>query len=85
MIIIFCDSFEDAQFAYEAFIDFLEEYEPYRIKKAYDAAYCVETDDDLRFIFVDYRFKPLFHTFCRPDEISDIDFFKDIDKYYFGN
>ena len=35
--------------------------------------------------FVDYRFKPLFHEFCKPDEVDMEEFFEGLDQYYFGN
>lgn len=66
-------------------MDFLETYEPLSISKVFEYSYCVETNDDLRYIFVDYRFKPLFHGFCKPDEIDMEEFFEGIVEYYFGN
>lgn len=84
MIVILCNSFEDAQDAYEDFIAFLELYEPLAIKKRFDPAYCVETDDDLRYIFVDYRFEKLFLNFDTPDYVDAEEFFEGIDEYYFG-
>lgn len=84
MIVILCNSFETAKDGFEAFLGFLEEYEPQSISKVFKASYCVETDDDLRYIFVDRRFKPLFQTFDKPDEIELEQFFEGIDDFYFG-
>lgn len=64
-------------------MDFLETYEPLSITKVFEYSYCVETYDDLRYIFVDYRFKPLFDSFDKPDEIEVEEFFDGIDDYYF--
>lgn len=66
-------------------MDFLETYEPLSISKVFEYSYCVETNDDLRYIFVDYRFSPLFHGLCRSDEIDMEEFFEGIVEYYFGN
>lgn len=83
MIVILCNSFEEAQEAFAQFMDFLETYEPLAISKVFEYSYCVETDDDLRYIFVDYRFKPLFDSFDKPDEIEVEKFFEGMDEYYF--
>ena len=47
MIVILCDSFDDAKEAFEIFLDYLN-WECYVIKQNFKACYCVETDDDLR-------------------------------------
>lgn len=85
MIVVLCDSFKDAQDAYDIYVSVLEECEPYSIKQTYNAAYCVETDDDLRYIFIDRRLKMLFRKFDRPDEIDVTDFFDNVDRQYYGN
>lgn len=85
IIVILCNSFEEAQDGYDIFVSFLEKYEPWSIRNTFNASYCVETDDDLRYIFVDHRLKSSFYTFDRPDEIWLEDFFEGIDEYYFGN
>lgn len=85
MIVILCNSFDEAKDGFARFMDFLETYEPLSVSKVFEYSYCVETDDDLRYIFVDYRFKPLFHGFCRPDEVDIEEFFEGLDRYYFGN
>lgn len=84
MVVVLCDSFDDAKDGFDSFMDFLENYEPFSILKVFEYSYCVETDDNLRYIFVDRRFKPLFHTFDRPDEVELDEFFDDISNYYFG-
>lgn len=83
MIVVLCNSFEEAQESFYIFLDFLETYEPSSISKVFKPAYCVETDDDLRYIFVDYRFRNLFHSFCTPDIIEKDEFFEGINEFYF--
>lgn len=85
MIVILCNSFDEAKDGFSRFMDFLETYEPFSISKVFEYSYCVETDDDLRYIFVDRRFKSLFHGFCKPDEVDMEEFFEGLDEYYFGN
>lgn len=81
MIVVLCNSFEDAQDCYDMFVSFLENFEPFSIKKTYNSSYCIETDDDLRYIFVDYRFKPLFYNFDKPDIIEADEFFEGICEF----
>lgn len=83
MIVILCNDFEDAKDSYDMFVSFLEEYEPFSIRRTYDASYCVETDDDLRYIFIDHRLKSVFQNFDKPDEVGVDEFFEGIDEYYF--
>lgn len=85
MVLVLCDSFEDAQNGFGCFLDFLETYEPFSISKVFEFSYCVETDDDFRYIFIDRRMRKLFYSFDRPDEVELDDFFDGIDKYYFGD
>lgn len=74
MIVILCNSFEEAMDAYDMFLSFLEEFEPFSIRKTYRVCYCVETDDDLRYIFTDYRMEKIFDS---PDKI-------DVDRFFEG-
>lgn len=78
MIVVLCSSFEEAQFAYDIFVEFLEENYPWNIKQLYDAAYCVETDDDLKYVFVDYRFE---HLFNKSDVMDMGEFFEGIAQW----
>lgn len=85
MIVILCNSFEEVQDGYDAFVSFLEEYEPFSIKETHNAAYCVDTDDDLRYVFIDYRFEKMFYRFNEPvDTIELEEFFEGIDEFYFS-
>lgn len=82
MIVILCPSFYDAMDAYDIFVSFLEHAEPFSIRRTYDSCYCVETDDDLRYIFTDYRLRNVFRT---PDTIDVDEFFEHINDFYFEN
>lgn len=81
MIVILCNSFSDAQEAYDIFITYLEEICLFSIKNTYDFCNCVETDDDLRYIFVDYRMEKLFCTIT-PDILTIDEFFEGIPNFY---
>lgn len=81
MIVILCNSFDDVKDGYNIFLDYLENIDPWSIKRELKASYCVETDDDLRYVFIDYRFKNLFKTFGTPDFI-DLDEFLEGLFYY---
>lgn len=83
MIAILCDSFEETQDAFDVFVSFLEKNDSCSIKSIDDASYCVETDDDLKYVFADYRFESLFRTFECVDIINENDFFQNIEECYF--
>lgn len=78
MIVVLCSSFEEAQFAYGVFVEFLDENYPWNVKYCHDAAYCVETDDDLKYVFVDYRFE---HLFDKSDVVDVDEFFEGIAQW----
>lgn len=59
MIVVLCETFEDAKEAFGIFLNYLN-WECYPIKQNFEACYCVETDEDLRYIFIDYRMKNIF-------------------------
>lgn len=69
MIVILCESFYDAQIAFDAFMDYIEHISPWNIYKVWEQCYCVETDENLRYIFVDYRYGDKFRH-MRPDFIG---------------
>lgn len=79
MIVILCQSFEDAKEAFGLFMQYLLEYEPWSILNFWNACYCVETDENLRYIFVDYRMEHAFDN-CRPDIVWEGDFFAEFDR-----
>ena len=81
MIVIFCESFTEAQEAYDLFINMLEENNPLCVLAADPYMLTVDTDDDLRYVFIDYRLLDLFERLT-PD-ILDVDrFFEDWEAYY---
>ena len=74
MIVILCDTFDDAIDSFDIFVSYLEEHDPWCIRKVYEPSYCVETDDDLRYIFVDFRMVKYFKF---TDDIYGVDEFFD--------
>lgn len=81
MIVVLCSSFYRAMEAFQEFLDFVEWFDSYLIRKVYAAEYCVETVEDLRYIFVDYRMEDLFIE-MNADILDEEEFFQDMDKYY---
>lgn len=84
MIVVLCKSFKIARKAFETFVDFLKDNEPWSIVKIYDCSNCVETDDDLRYVFVDSRYENVFDR-SKPDVIWVSEFFEGIDEFYHYN
>lgn len=81
MIVILCDSFQDAKAAFDLFLSFLQSSDPWTIRTIYASSYCVETDEDLRYIFIDRRMKPLFEG-MRPDVLEEQEFFDEVPGFY---
>lgn len=85
MIVVLCNSFKKAQNDFDSFMEFLNTFEPFSISKVFKYSYCVETDDNLRYIFVDYRFKSVASKFDDVIDYVDSDeFFEGIEEYYFN-
>lgn len=82
MIVILCKSYKEACRAYEFFIEFLLDNEPWAIRKQFEHENCVETDDDLRYIFVDRRVEKVFEK-MRPDIVEVQQFFEGINEFYY--
>ncbi len=81
MIVIFCDDFQDAQDAYQIFTDFLAQYEPGIIIQEDPYSLRVSTDEDLTYIFVDYRMAGVFQGVT--EDMMDVEeFFEDLFSYY---
>ena len=81
MIVIFCGTFTDAQDAFDLFVHMLEMECPWTILEADPHMLSVWTDDDLQYVFIDYRLLDLFERLT-PD-ILDVDqFFEDWEAYY---
>lgn len=60
MFVILCDSFEEVQTGFAAFVDFIETYESENISRILEYAYTIDMLDGIRYVFADYRFKNLF-------------------------
>lgn len=81
MIVILCDSYDEACNCYDCFVSFLNQEDPWAIKRTYDFSQCVETDDDLRYLFVDKRYEGAFiKKDC--DIIDEDEFFEGIENWF---
>lgn len=80
MIVVLCPSFYEAQADFEIFLKMMiDEYGEESVVDASRASYYVDTDDDLRYIFVDYRYEPLFRKMNGPiDIVKSDEFFDDL-------
>lgn len=57
MIVILCDSFQDAEDSYYLFLDYVRlTCPPWSVVRAFDKALIIDTDDDIRYVFIDYRY-----------------------------
>ena len=83
MIIILCDNWVDASDAFDLFCAFLERYEPFMVTESDRYSLRVISDDDLIYIFVDYRFKEVFkEDYDSADIIEVNEFFEDMYSHY---
>lgn len=81
MIVILCDSEKEACEKFDLFIMVLEENEPWCITRSWPECNCVETDSDLKYLFIDYRYGPFFEK--RGEDVIDEDeFLFGIDEMY---
>lgn len=83
MIVILCETFYEAQEAFYHFLSYIAEYGSAQIKHKWEYCNCVETDEDLRYIFVDQRYGDKFSR-MDPDIVGEKCFFKLLDDYIFG-
>lgn len=81
MIVILCDSFEKACEYFQMFLEFLYDLEPQSVRQVFSECNCVETDDDLRYIFIYHRFLHDF-LYLKPDILDADRFFEDITILY---
>lgn len=70
MVIILCDDFKEATDSFETFVNFLENTQPWTITSIEHHANSVLTDDDIRYLFIDYHYLLAFR--CLGDEMTDI-------------
>lgn len=82
MIVILCKSYESSCAAFDQFMEFLEDNEPWAIKRVFKHTNCVETDDDLRYIFMDNRFVGVFNHML-VDIVDVKKFFRGINDFYY--
>lgn len=84
MMVILCNSFDDAKDKFAIFMDYLETFESEIISNVFEYSYCVEIDDRMRYIFVDYRFENLFVNMENEniDILSSDEFFDSLYEYY---
>lgn len=81
MIVVVCDTHQDAKAAFYIFCSFCDRYEPFYIKLAEDFSLRCVTDDDLIYIFIDHHMKGVFDE----DEVDFIEvdeFFQDMYYHY---
>lgn len=82
MIIILCDDFESAKYCFRFFLDILQKEEGPGYVTDYDPyAYYIDTEDDLRYIFVDYRYESVFENLTL-DILDEHTFFESIAEWY---
>ena len=81
MIVILCSSWKKACTAFQRFLKFLQESEPWTIVMVNNPLKCIKTDDDLYYIFVDYRMDFVFQKIS-PDIVDVEEFFEGINEYY---
>lgn len=75
MIVILCDTFYDACEAFLAFWEYVEIGLGENITNVWKSENCLETDDDLRYIFIDYRWLSAFLS-MKPDVLDVEEFFE---------
>lgn len=80
MIVILCDSFYDACEAFLVFWEYVEFGLGENIVNVWESENCLETDDNLRYIFIDYRWEPAFRKMT-PDIIDIEEFFEGLPNW----
>lgn len=80
MILILCNSYREACKAFRLFLDILDDNEPWSIQNLFEEENCVETDDDLRYMFIDRRVVHVFDR-MRPDVEDLSDFLKSLFQF----
>lgn len=84
MIVVLCDSFQDAISSFYTFLHFLEYHEPWHIAREDHYGYFIETDDDIRYVFTDYRFFDVFKKTMGVEFVEQDEFFYGIYDFYFS-
>ena len=81
MVVVLCDSYRAASDAFSVFMRILSYYDPWTIRVVNEAALYVETDEDLRYIFCDYRMSKLFED-STLDILEESEFFEGLEECY---
>lgn len=81
MIAILCKDMWRAKQAFELFMQVLMDNEPYSITRVWSECNCVETDSDLKYIFIDYRMEPMFQK-MKADIINEDEFLFGIEDVF---
>lgn len=82
MTVIICNSFDQSRDAFSLFMDFLEKFDCFLIREVYEYSYSVETVENIRYIFADYRLENMFRNHGVSDFIDVEQFFEGIPYYY---
>lgn len=83
MVIIICDSWEDAEECYDIFLTFVEDFCPsYSVVSLNDCVLRVKMDDDITYMFSDYHYAPLFEKDPENDIFTPDEFFEGIPYFY---
>lgn len=81
MIVILCENDWEAHDKFDLFMQVLQDNEGDSITRVWPECCCVETDSDLKYMFVDYRMEPIFEARgC--DIIDEDDFLYGLDEMY---
>lgn len=83
MIVILCKSYKTACEAFNLFLQFLDDNEPCTVRKIFESGNALETYDDLRYIFVDYRMWECFKKQSGVEFIDVGEFFEGINEFYY--
>ena len=62
MVVVLCDSFQDAQQIFASWIDLVRKAEEVEFRIADQYSLRAETNDGLHYIFVDYHFEKVFES-----------------------
>ena len=81
MIIVVCNSHQDAHDAFDIFCSFCERYEPFMLTEIDRYSLRCVAEDDLIYIFIDYRFTEVLAK--EEADIIDVDeFFEELYSHY---
>lgn len=82
MILILCECYEDAEWAFEIFSEYLDFEQPGTIMEMNPYRCEILTDCDLRYLFIDYHYIDQFGDLSKYDCIGVDEFLSDMDSDY---